>query len=240
MTAIIDKVRKLLRLAESPNANEAALAAAKAQELIDSHNLSAALLALDDASNAEPDEPIEDFKKKGAPLYTAGVRDTWRWRLASTVMRANACAGYVSNGAVQIVGRPADVDTVRYLFGYLEHETERLAKRDGRGCGRTWLNNYRLGVVDTIADKFAESRRRFEHEQRAQARGEGTQALVRIDTALARVDKRRDDVKAWIKSNLRLIASSKSSTNYNREARDAGRKAGQSIAINRARRSLGA
>ena len=69
--SIVDKVRKLLRLAESPNANEAALAAAKAQELIDAHNLSAALLAYDEGS-AQPNEPIEDFERKGAPLYREG------------------------------------------------------------------------------------------------------------------------------------------------------------------------
>lgn len=238
MTSIVDKVRKLLRLAESPNANEAALAAAKAQELIDQHNLSAALLALEDEAGAEPDEPIEDFRGKGAPLYTES-RDSWRWRLASVVMHANSCRGYKADGAIQIVGRPSDVETVRYLYAYLAHETDRLVERDGRGCGRTWRNNYRIGVVSAIAGKFTQQRERFKAEQRKIAAGSGdSQALVKVDKALARVEKRGDDVKAWIKQNLKLYAGSSSGGRRDASAREAGYKAGQSIQINRARRSL--
>jgi hypothetical protein len=62
MSDILNKVRKLLRLAESPNANEAALAAAKAQELIDAHNLSTALLVEDGGEDV--DEPIETSQSR--------------------------------------------------------------------------------------------------------------------------------------------------------------------------------
>ena len=183
MSAIIDKVRKLLRLAESPNANEAAAAAAKAQSLIDEHNLNAALLSLDGAET-EPDEPIENFGRKDAPLDGGKQNDTWRWRLASTVMYANACRGYVNGGSIHIVGRPSDVETVRYLYAYLKAEVAQLTDRDGKGCGRTWRNNYRMGVIDTISRKMREEREKF--KQAAQVAAGTTTALMRVNSAPAR------------------------------------------------------
>lgn len=238
MNSVIDKVRKLLRLAESPNANEAALAAAKAQSLIDEHNLSAALLAMD-GGPSEPDEDIEDFMAKDAPLDRQPILHRWRQYLASTIARANGCRIYSQGGNIALVGRPSDAETVRYLFAYLTREVDRLCEKDGKGCGRTWRNNYRLGVVDTISKKLRAERERFVAEQRKLAAASGnSQALVRLDGALAKVDKRGADVAAWVKSNLRLVSGGGSSSRYDSGAREAGRKAGQSISLNGARKAL--
>ena len=54
--------------------------AAKAQQLIDEHNLSDTLLTMNEDS-AEPQEDIEDFGRKGAPLDTGKKVDRWRWWL---------------------------------------------------------------------------------------------------------------------------------------------------------------
>ncbi len=238
MTTILDTVRKLLRLAESPNAHEAASAAAKAQSLIDQHNLSTALLALDSAAPT-PDEPIEDFGKKGAPLDSRPQLDRWRSTLAATICGANGCRVYRSGGTLAIVGRPSDAETVRYLYAYLVREVEQLCERDGRGCGRTWRNNYRLGVVDTIARKLRAERETFRAEQRQLAAAAGSLALVRVNSALARVEQRGTDVSAWMKTHMRLRAGSSSYSRSDMSAREAGRRAGQSITINRARGALG-
>lgn len=231
MSAIIDKVRKLMRLAESPNANEAAAAAAKAQQLIDEHNLSAAMLTLETGVE-EPDEDIEDFGKKGAPLDSRPKADRWRITLASNVAYGNGCRIYYTGGTIALVGRPSDADAVRYLYGYLAREVDRLAERDGRGCGRTWRNNYRLGVVDTISRKLREQREKFKQEaQRAVA---NTQALMVVNRAIAKVEKRGTDVTKWMDTNLKLRSGSASQSAYDPSARVAGRRAGESIAINRA------
>lgn len=233
-TAILSKVQKLLRLATSSNANEAALAAAKAQELIDTHQLAAALLALDSAEPTKglDDEPIIDFKKAGAPLDTPKKLDRWRCTLASTVSRLNGCRIYYSGSDIALVGRPSDAETVRYLYGYLAREVERLTTETGQGMGRTWRNNFRLGIVDTIAMKLYEQHRAFESTARAEARAAGGTALVRVDKALANIDKRGESVAGWIKGNLKLYSSGGgSSARHNSSAREAGRKAGQLISI---------
>ncbi len=238
--SIVAKVQKLLRLSQSSNANEASLAAAKAQELIDRHQLDATLLALD---QAEPmtgldDEPIVDFAKAGAPLDAQKRLDRWRGALASVVARQNGCRIYFSGGDIALVGRPSDAETVRYLYGYLSREVERLATEHGKGMGRSWRNNFRLGVVDAISDKLYQERRRFEHDVRTEARAESSTALMRVDRALATIDQRGQDVAAWVKSNLKLYSHGSSATSYNHTAREAGRKAGKQLAVNRARAGL--
>lgn len=237
---VLQKVQKLLRLATSSNANEAGLAAAKAQELIDKHNLSAALLALDAAEPTKglDDEPIIDFEKAGAPLDSQKRLDRWRGSLASVIARQNGCRIYFSGSDIALVGRPSDAETVRYLYAYLSREVERLTTAQGAGMGRTWRNNFRLGVVDTIAAKLHEQRRAFESQARKEAREEGSTALVRVDRALARIDKRGHDVADWIKGNLKLYSGGSSSSTYNHNARQQGRKAGQSISVGGTHRSL--
>lgn len=237
---ILSKVQKLLRLATSSNANESALAAAKAQELIDKHQLAAALLALDSAEPTKglDDEPIVDFEQAGAPLYASKKLDRWRGGLASVIARQNGCRIYFSGSDIALVGRPSDAETVRYLYGYLSREVERLATEQGQGMGRTWRNNFRLGVVDTISNKLHEQRRTFESEARSLARAESGTALMRVDRALANIDRRGESVKDWMKSNLKLRAGSGSGSAYNHNARQAGRKAGQSVSVGGSRGSL--
>lgn len=237
---LISKVQKLLRLSTSSNANEAALAASKAQELIDRHNLSATLLALDSAVPVDTlDEPIVNFQQAGAPLDSQKTQQTWRQRLAITISRLNGCSIYYHGGDIALVGRPTDAETVRYLYGYLTREVERLTAEQGKGMGTSWRNNFRLGVVDTVTRKLHEMHRAFESTVRAEARADNSQALMLVDRALAQIDKRREDVETWIGENLKLRKVSEQRVNHDRTARDAGRRAGQSISINSAKGGLG-
>lgn len=240
-TVILAKVQKLLRLSKSnDSAEEAALAAAKAQELIDKHQLAEALLALDSAEPTKglDDEPIVDFESAGAPLDSPKKLDRWRGNLASVVARQNGCRIYFNGSDIALVGRGSDAETVRYLYAYLAREVERLATEQGSGMGRTWRNNFRLGVVETISAKLWAQRRQFESDTRAEARAEGGTALMRIDLALANIDKRGETVKDWMKANLKLRAGSGSGARYNSNARQMGRVAGRSISIGSARGSL--
>lgn len=239
---IIDKVRKLLRLATSSNANEAALAAARAQEMIDKHHLEQAMLSLD---SAEPvrgldDEPILDFYREGAPLDTPKQLDRWRVWLAGALAQYNASRIYLSGRNISIVGRPSDVETVRYIYTHLSREVERLATENGAGMGRTWRNNFRLGVVDAIKTKLRNQHAQFEHDAREVAAAESSTALVRVNTALVTMSERTQAVDKWMKSNLKLHAGSASYSRHDASARDRGRKAGASLSVGGDRAQLGA
>lgn len=224
---IVSKVQKLLRLAGANNSpEEAASAAAKAQEMIDQHNLTDAMLALDGAT---VDEDVANFEEADAPLDQQKTQQTWRVRLASILAKMNGCRIYLHGYNIALVGRPSDAETVRYLYAYLTRETEQLAESHGKGMGRTWRNNFRLGVVDTITRKLHEQHRTFETTARATA---GT-ALVRVNQALAVIEKRGETVDLFMQKTLKLRKGGPISSHAqgNNQARERGRQAGQSISV---------
>lgn len=233
---ILAKVHKLLRLSQSSNANEAALAASKAQELIDRHQLTQAMLALDEGTPSIDDEPIQTFTD--APLDAPARLDRWRASLAMAIARYNAVKIYCNGPRLMLIGRPSDAETVRYLYGWLAREVERLVASSGAGKGRVWRNNFRLGVVETIATKLRAQHDAVLASVRAEAAGE-SMALVRVEQAIATVNARAMAVAEWQRANFKLHAGRASyGSRYDSGAREAGRRAGQSISVGGSRRGL--
>ena len=192
---LLDKVKKLLRLAErTNNEGEAAAAAGAAQRLIERHRLDVASLDLSEAHEA-PVEAPEQTVLDGAE----GRRNkcAWRGSLASGIARANACRVYWTGPRLQIVGAPSDTATVRYLYAYLTREIDRLA--DTKSGGKAWVHAWRMGAVATVSQRLREARESVRREARAEAQasgGTGGAAIVRVDAALARVDKAESAVEA--------------------------------------------
>lgn len=200
----LQKVAKLLRLSKSSNPNEAALAASRAQEIIDRFKIEAAAISLDGAS--EPDEPIKDFGDD--PLEYLGARKTyWKSRLALALARYNGCKMYNGDKGPAVIGRPSDVATVRYLYAWLRQEVDRLAARD---CKGTWANNYRNGVIDTIGSRLFEQKKqteaaiRKEVQQLEQSAEFNKLALIRVNNAIAKVEQQAAKVEEWQKQHVPL------------------------------------
>lgn len=250
----IQKAIKLLRLSESSNANEAALAATRAQEILDRYEIDRAALELTGAAPEEPEEPISDFGAKGAYLDDdeSARYPRWKLSLAGSVARANGCMVYLAHVGytrgpsawrttakhnLGIVGRPADVEKVRYIFAYLVAETDRLTDRDGTGCGKTWRNNYRLGVVDALRAALAASAKRAADAARADVVG-NSQALMVVEQAIAKREMRNRKLDIWVKANMRLHNVAGGRIGHDCDARDQGRQAGKEIRLNAARGAL--
>lgn len=236
----IAKAIKLLKLSESSNPHEAALAAARAQEILDRYEIDRSVLEAEAAAPAEPDEPIMDFGGKAAWLDDPGTAHKERWRtlLASVVARANGCYVYNSGARIGLVGRPGDADKVRYLFAYAAHECDRLCDRDGRGCGRTWRNNYRLGIIDTLRAALRDGAARTAAAARADY-AHNPCALVKVEQALERRAAQAQAVAQWVDKNMQMRTVHWNARAYDGAAREAGRKAGREIALNGARGALG-
>lgn len=245
----IARAVKLLRLARSDNPNEAASAAAKAQEIIDRYKLGS--LSIDQPSGVPdaPDEPVRDLK--AAPLETPTLTiPSWKFRLASAIARSNQCQIYYNrvvlkpslrNGfALAIVGRPSDAETVRYLYDWLRREVDRLTERDGAGLGKTWRNNFRFGVIDTIRTKLEETSAQTQSDVRAEAFAHGGEsAIVRVNTAIAKIQERAKGTEAFVKG-MKLTSTGSRNGSYDQSARNAGQIAGREISIGGAKRGLGA
>jgi hypothetical protein len=229
--AAMRKAAALLRLAQSDNPHEAALAASRAQEIIDRYKLN--LATLDATPSAEPPEEIRNFKND--PLSEGG---TWKALLAQAVAGVNQCQAYTSGGNICLVGRPSDVAIIRPFFAYLSSEIERLASRHCKGNSRTYWNNFRLGAVETIAQRLKASLAATVETVKAEALAAGNQsALVIVENSLALIEKRKQEVSTWTRQNMQL-RSRTSRSSYNDTARSAGRAAGQSVNLNRSAGAL--
>lgn len=191
--AVLDRVRKLLALATSPNVHEAAVAAARAQRLIAEHRLEA-LLAADAAQ--EQGEPIDDARD--APLEVARKLRAWKIALASALARCNGCVAYTldqgGSSAIVLVGRASDRAAVRALWDWLVRRIEWLSATAGPQRSRAWHEAFRVGAVDTVAERLTAA---GEQAQRASA------GLMRVDQALAAHQRALD---AFVNERLKLGA----------------------------------
>jgi hypothetical protein len=188
---------------------------------------------------AEPDEEIrgwEDPLDDGQKSMVA-----WKGRLALIVARANGCEvywAYTSSGkmGLMLIGRASNVSTVRYLYGFIQREMTRLS-RTYKGNGRTWMNNWRLGVCDAIRDSFRkvkEDARREAVEEKRKAEGLTVEnALVLINNAMVKVEQRYSDVRAYAQREMgmRYTKSRRTYARHNSSARETGRRDGHTIDV---------
>lgn len=224
----LDKAAKLLRLSKSSNPNEAALALSKAQEIMERFKIDAASLELDKPQGASPDEPIKDFATDPLDNKTG----TWRGRLAVILANQNQCKAYQPSGRLCLVGRPSDVQTVRYFYSWLTNEIDKLTAKECAGNGRTYINNFRLGVVETVSMKLKAQREETYKTMRQETEVNGNgMALMRLNMSIARIEQRAGEVEKWTKDNMKLRARSSGRVRFDSGAREHGRQAGQSIRI---------
>jgi hypothetical protein len=231
-----------LRLAKSSNPNEAALAAAKAQDIIDRYKLDTSAMDYDAEAKKQDDEKIEDFGSAG-PIDEASNHQRWCLTLATTVASSNQCYIYyavtaVSGYNIRIIGRPSDVGTVRYMYAYLKAEAMRLKKENCAGHSSTYGRQFCLGVVDAIRVKLLQHRAETVKKIKDESAAQGM-ALVRVNNAVARLDRRMLDVRQWVEGNMKIRKVAGGRTDNETGARYRGQIAGQQIRIGGARASIG-
>lgn len=148
-TDIVDKIRKLLKLAEgSGNEHEAANAAARARALMAEYELSEAELRVADSTKeAEPiveDHTLTETKRKVA----------WHGTLSWAVAQLYDCHAWFSGGRRKLFGRKSAVQAASYTFAYLVKEIDRLAEEHDPTGDRTYRNSFRLGAAMRVRDRI--------------------------------------------------------------------------------------
>jgi hypothetical protein len=152
---IVDRIRKLLALAESANVNEAAAAMSQAQRLMTEHQISEA--DLEEPGIEIGQEILFDDGKTRVP--------NWRKRLALDIAQANTCAILMHRDKkrrwrIDIVGAAMNVEVVKFLFAYCCSEIERLAAQESKRLarpGRSWLTSFRFGAAYSIGKRIKAS-----------------------------------------------------------------------------------
>uniref|UniRef100_C6E6T3 Uncharacterized protein n=1 Tax=Geobacter sp. (strain M21) TaxID=443144 RepID=C6E6T3_GEOSM len=118
---IIEKIKKLLRLAKSSNEHEAALAAAKAQELLATYNLN------------EEDFSEREMPKEAGTAHTDTVKKPagWVYILAAAVAGAfdSQYFHHPGQGLTVFVGVGIDHEVANFTFGYLYRSINKLAAK---------------------------------------------------------------------------------------------------------------
>ena len=158
-TPIIEKIKKLLALANSSNEHEAALAASHAQRLLAEHNL--AMADIDAAHKPDKADTMNIKLSKTLPK--------WVRYLSAGVSSAFDCQAvhHPETGRMSFIGIGADVQIAVYTFTYLDTTVRKLcalymkyhvnpdAPNRYRELHR---QSYYLGAVSTINARLREQK----------------------------------------------------------------------------------
>ena len=159
---VLEKVKKLLQLAQSSNAHEAELATLKANALLLRHNL-------DHLKIGDHDEPLYmdrvlNQKRKDAKI--SAIYDMLRHFIVKTVISysKNACC-------LEVSGTLTNVKLAVYIANFLDKEFDHLwekAKTEHSLQGLRAKNSFFLGIAKGFEFKMQESKKQFTtHEQKA-------------------------------------------------------------------------
>jgi Protein of unknown function (DUF2786) len=173
---LLERIRKLLALTASPNANEAAVATSKARKLMAEHGFT--------------EQEVLDSEQAGKvfelSMGAEGFASRWKFVLVALVARSQGCEAIgLRRGKlrkVRLVGIKSDVEQASRLFEHLLGEIERLVKiecasppdeilfevaRGTRRSLRAYLDSFRRGVVTALA-----ARLRGKESHQGQGRGD--------------------------------------------------------------------
>lgn len=178
--SILNKITALRNLANNAGTRaEAEAAAAHAERLITEYHIEEA--QLEAASTAVPVEVASE----GDYLHSfEKQQQTWIGVLGCGLAMLHGCyafgtqrGGNNGNGGVRIAGRASDVAIVRYLFGWLVYEINRLADRES---GRAAKNAFRHGAVQGFINAMKQAQ---EATFAPQQSGKTSTAMVLTDRA---------------------------------------------------------
>ncbi len=151
MSTILDKIQKLLSLANSPNENEAAMAAAKAQELMAIHGI----------ESVEVDNTEADIDR--VAIETSGKMPNWKKVLATAVATNNFCKCLICYNYmgthVEYIGTKLHITNATLIYQYLSQAIERVLKANPAPHGystKSWNTNFRLGAANRIWQRLNE------------------------------------------------------------------------------------
>ncbi|HPR91733.1 MAG TPA: DUF2786 domain-containing protein [Candidatus Dojkabacteria bacterium] len=149
---IIAKINKLFALAKSSNENEAAVAMAKAHELLTSYNLEMEDVILKDKDKEE--KVVEDD-------YGMAMYRNWEKLLFASIASLNFCRLIANKGrkdrrtVLTIIGKPTNILATKVFIEYISSVIDRLTK-ENYGLGKQYLESYKIGLSTRLRYRIAE------------------------------------------------------------------------------------
>lgn len=232
---IIEKIKKLNRLAKSKNPEEAANAAAFAARLMQEYQIEQAQI---EASGEKKSENVSDF------LLSENGK-SWRFPLA--VQIGKICESFVYrsfSGELRLIGTESNLRGAQYLLMLISRQINEMANKGWQelnrasldlfaeetvsieDTGKAWKKSFRLGCCNTIRERIEYQLMKQREELRIRAMGEAA-----IGSALAVIDKNQGKIQAIIKT-MRW-GTAKKETNTSIAGYNAGKRAGHYVNIGR-------
>lgn len=226
-TEIAQKIQKLLKLSESPNEVEAALALKKVDEILSKYNMTLSDVEI------KAEEYINEIIDE-----TSRIRYSWYKSVINNAARTFYCKNVLSYGTggyhkERLLGSKADVETCKYIIGYLYETITRMATvyiknqseldyslQFDRNKKNYLRQSYCMGIASTLNKKLMNIKESRNHEKYETTNG--TDLIVIKDAAL----------KQFVASIYPNLSFSKSSSsNINSDAYSQGRMDGENIHI---------
>lgn len=224
LSSVISRVQKLLALSTSSNANEAAIAAAKANKLIDEYRLTESELNVNNPNN---DPLIED----DSYIYETGRIIPWKNYLVSVLTDHYGCTCFNQFIApkgrkisqYKLIGKKSDVQIVKYMFTWLMNECQRLSDIHAKGKGHVYVFSYCEGFVAGIKRQLELSRKELQQATHSSA------------AAMVLLDSRKSEAELFMNKLYKLKANKGSSARrLNSEAFMNGKIQGENFDIDKA------
>lgn len=142
LETVKQRIKKLLALSKSPNENEATSALIKANEMMESYNLSSFQFS-----------EYTEAKVKGTKRF---IR--WRVLLANAVENLYATYHYTDRtGTLVFIGEELDVFMSTEMYKYLAKTIDRMAKNNIRKNAKyKYRQSYRAGIASRLYDRIYE------------------------------------------------------------------------------------
>lgn len=176
---ILERIRRLLAMAKDASSpNEAAIAARRAQVMMEKYNIEESETILEDLKTAEAIENADI----GASMNSSkqmGTVPGWAQDLSISVARMFDCHVVIANSVLygtclRFVGYKTDVVVARWVFEYLLKQIRKLNHNflvsNGRP-GRAVSASYRQGVIVALKQGLREAREAKEAAARQGAPG---------------------------------------------------------------------
>lgn len=251
---ITKKVAGLLKLAERAGSpEEAQAAAAKAAALMERYGIERDIALATSNEKEEAPELYDSGLSFGDE--TSRYAPQWKTSLAFALAKLHGCVSYTSREFVRdengkrvrdkdwrymtkatqaLVGRPSDVATVRYLFAYVVDQCNRLTEEYGKGRGKSWCTDFRLGLVVGVVDaiKKAQVQQQELVVQEAQSTIDPERSLTVIKTALQKREQRIEEAEEALAAHgITLRNARRAARDIDFGAAQAGRDASARINI---------
>jgi hypothetical protein len=146
---IIEKVQGLLALSKSSNENEAALALAKAEALLEKYRL--------DMTEVET-TTSEDIIQDDDPIFDTDNITAWEAKLSNEIAYIYGCTTIRLGGQrIKIIGRASDILFVRYFITYITIELFRISGPLLYRKRKDYKDSWFLGAVEMIIKRLKQA-----------------------------------------------------------------------------------